>query len=577
MSKDCSYEIKVFLVVVGLFSFSSVFSQISFLPYKAIETGSSSEDVWIKDINNDGLNDVVMSTGTYFDPVNDYMIFVFLQNSAGELDSPIKYPYKKTHPGLVCMVVEDVNNDGRNDVIIGHIGNVGIFFQNSSGTLDSIQYFHSGEIVRYLTVGDLNNDGLPDIAVCHTNEHFIKIFYQTVAGFDSVMYPQPIYGDGEMEIGDINDDGRNDLVILGSGFDDSLYVYFQNSSGLLNGYVNILADDDAYSLNGFALGDISNDGRTDLIASKGGNSPNARVQLWVQDSVSHLLSAPVEIVAYDIPKPIDVADLNCDGQNEIISVNAGWATVCVHEQNSQSKYDTFQKFRTGFNSHYNPTALSIGDINNDGLKDIAVANDIHGLMLLINNSKPKNFIVVDTMESIDTTYTVLHSDTGYYAIVRSDTVGNYGIRRIDTFAVTTAFRENRLRINTMVIRAANLCSKMVYDTISTFVNSVVYDGERTDTFLYSIRKDSTSLFGEIKVYPSPSEGLITMELPDFFDNQTEITVYNKVGQLIRHENYLNKNNKRKLDLSICSSGIYYLKFRSAQGAAQEVKSIVIVR
>ncbi|MDW7646494.1 MAG: hypothetical protein SCI25_15830 [Desulfuromonadales bacterium] len=60
-------------------------------PYEGLEVfdvGSDPEAVAIGDVNGDGLNDVVMTTGFYSDPDNDYKLFVFPQNGEGSLGTP---------------------------------------------------------------------------------------------------------------------------------------------------------------------------------------------------------------------------------------------------------------------------------------------------------------------------------------------------------------------------------------------------------------------------------------------------------------------------------------------------------
>ena len=79
-------------------------------------------------LNNDGRNDVVVATSSYFDPDNDYHIHVFLQNVSGELDSPVKYSAGNGE----SIDIGDVNNDNLNDIAVSYGGNrpdskIGVF------------------------------------------------------------------------------------------------------------------------------------------------------------------------------------------------------------------------------------------------------------------------------------------------------------------------------------------------------------------------------------------------------------------------------------------------------------------
>src|SRR5258705_11079871 len=77
---------KIILVFLFLLTFSGqIFSQIQFLPWQNFLVGSKAQAVAIGDLNHDGLNDVAITTGEYFDPTNDYSLMVFYQNTTGQL------------------------------------------------------------------------------------------------------------------------------------------------------------------------------------------------------------------------------------------------------------------------------------------------------------------------------------------------------------------------------------------------------------------------------------------------------------------------------------------------------------
>ena len=309
------------------------YTQISFQPYQTISTGSRAQVVCINDINNDGLNDVVLGTGYSWLPQTDYKIFVYLQDSLGGLSNPVLYPYPNQAGGINTMTIDDVNNDFLNDIIIGAGDNIYIFYQNSSGTLNAPMSYYSGEHVYSLKTGDLNNDGLKDIAVSHWDTTLIKIFYQATVGFSQIELVKPQSGYDEIDVADINNDGLDDIVFMVGSYMGGIHVYTQNSSGSMNNFVSYFPTQVIFNmLHGIALGDLNNDGKNDVVASHGGNTPTSDLAIWYQDSVSSLLqSPPVLVPAYDIPEPIEISDLDCNNRNEIITVHGGWNKVSVYE------------------------------------------------------------------------------------------------------------------------------------------------------------------------------------------------------------------------------------------------------
>ena len=215
----------ILLLIQTLFSLA----QIDFLPYKIIPVGSSPQVLAIGDINNDGMNDIIIGTTNGINYENDLKIFVFYQNNQGGLHPPINYSYSTLYPGICSMTIADVNNDKLNDVIIGYNEKIGIFFQNSAGLLDPIQSIYSGAGVDGTKCGDLNNDGLLDIVVSHSKEDFIRVFYQSFTGFSSITYKKPISEYNDIDVGDHNGDGLDDVLLTANEKNDGFHVFIQSN------------------------------------------------------------------------------------------------------------------------------------------------------------------------------------------------------------------------------------------------------------------------------------------------------------------------------------------------------------
>ena len=91
-----------------------------FEPYAAFDVGSWPEAVAVGDVNHDGRADVVMTTSYYFDPDNDYRLFVFLQDQTGVLQAPVSYATAGTYTSRPDSVdIGDVTGDGLADVVVG--------------------------------------------------------------------------------------------------------------------------------------------------------------------------------------------------------------------------------------------------------------------------------------------------------------------------------------------------------------------------------------------------------------------------------------------------------------------------
>jgi hypothetical protein len=374
----------------------NVGAQIDFASAISHTLGSDIESVAIGDVNNDGLNDAVVATTFYFDPDHDYSVFVFLQQTDGSVAQPVRYKYSDSYGSWVAVQIADVNNDNRNDVIFTFSDSIGIFYQNTAGTLDALQRFYTGQTADGIKAGDLNNDGLTDIAVCHWNDSFIRIFYQKASGgFQQITYPVDNGGRDEIDINDMNGDGLNDVIYMpGQGMGSTVNIFYQDgSTGLLGSPVGYNYQVSYYGhFNGIGTGDLNNDGRADLVGSIGGNS--AWIAVCYQNSDGTMGPATF-LPSYDIPTPVEIADLNCDNKNEIIVGHYAWSKFSVWEQDGNGNYSNYKLFGTLY--YAGPYGLAVGDLNNDSRQDVLSTGGSATAYFMYNTTAPDGTLPLDTI------------------------------------------------------------------------------------------------------------------------------------------------------------------------------------
>lgn len=383
------HRLKFYLLANLFFVFGiQANAQLQFAPYAATVTGSWAGVVAIGDINNDGLNDVVVGNESYSDAENDYRILVYRQNASGNLDAPLKYIYNATLSGweITSIRIIDLNHDSLSDIVLGCGTKIGIFYQNVSGQLDPLTEIETNQLVKFFEVEDLNNDSLPDVAISTGYQTTFKVYFQTTPGsFTEMAYSKPAVEFKEIEIADLNNDGRKDLVyVVGQS---NIYIYYQNTADSFDNFTSYTApmvDILTPYLFGIAVGDLNNDGLTDVAVAHYANAPRSKMFVWYQNT-SGLLDGPDAINAYDCMEPVEIADLNHDGKNEIIAVHGGGLKVSCFEQDAAHSFTTAM-FTIPYATHYTEHGLAIGDVDHDGKEDIAIADYNHGLVILKNTS-----------------------------------------------------------------------------------------------------------------------------------------------------------------------------------------------
>ncbi len=362
-----------------------------FEPYTAIATGSWPEAVAIGDVTGDGRNDVVLVTSFYFDAANDYKLFVFPQLPDGTLDAPVKYPAAGTYTSSPeTVAIGDLNGDGRNDIVVGNTGDaIGVFYQNPSGTLDPVSLhptIDSGKV----RIADLNHDGRLDIVGAGWGTDTVTVLLQQADGTlaTPVVYSAPHAGWDDLEVGDLNGDGWADVAVTSDqGMATvSISVLYQQADGTLGGLVNRSVGGGEWP-SGVAVGDVSGDGRKDLVASFGGNQPSSGLAVFAQDGSGVLAASPTTYASYDIPEPVEVADVNGDGKPDVLVAHGGWTALGVYLQ-AAGVLGSEMLEPIPYASHYNPHGLAVGDIDNDGRPDVVLADYNNGLVILRHAHPP---------------------------------------------------------------------------------------------------------------------------------------------------------------------------------------------
>ena len=243
--------------------------------------GSEPEAVAIADLNGDGRNDVVMTIDSYFDPENVYRLFVFLQQPSGQLAPPVKYPAGNGQ----SVGAGDINGDGRADVVVTHDRGIGVFLQTASGGLAPMITYgpkRPDSTTRTLAVrlADFNSDGRVDVASLESMGGPVKIYSQNAGGTLDAPVPYPVLhgGGDDLETGDVNHDGRTDILVMsGQGYAHNFAVLLQQPGGVFSAPV-YYSTGAGEQTSGIAVGDVNGDSLADVVVANGGyGSPFVRI------------------------------------------------------------------------------------------------------------------------------------------------------------------------------------------------------------------------------------------------------------------------------------------------------------
>jgi len=356
-----------------------------FQPYITIPTGSSAQALAIGDVNADGRDDVVV-VGETSELLRD--LAVFLQGATGELQPPVKYPISPS-PQMVWLRgsvdVGDLNNDGRKDVAVTtasdllHPDGIGVFLQNAAGGLDPIVFYTTSQTSLLVRIGDFNDDGLLDAVSIGSG--LVDIFLQNRKGtLDAPIAYEAVIG-GDLDVGDVNGDGLTDIICTSNPPDTrDIAVLLQNGNGTFDPVIYYDIDgNDLSPVQDVAVGDVNEDGLLDVIVTYGGNS--GRIGVLAQNSSGSLAPA-VSYVSLDNPNSITTADITRSGREDIIVTHGGFSKLGGYAQTKNGGLLGEELQSIPYQTFMKPQGLAAGDVNGDGLFDVAVAYESSGLVLL---------------------------------------------------------------------------------------------------------------------------------------------------------------------------------------------------
>jgi len=505
-------------------------AQIGFKPYSTFVTGASATALVIKDINNDGMNDIALITQDYFGVSTDYKLLIYYQNISGNLESPLVMYYPYRSEGAISIDAGDLNGDTKTDIAIASDDSLVVFYQQNK-TNFTRQCTYIGYGTDAVKIGDLNNDGRADLAITEFNATNIHIFYQDAGGnLNMTNYPSLECGYVRLEICDINNDLLNDLLLFSNGgYNHGLFFYLQNPNGTLDyPYSSGIGQ---YGGHNMAIGDLNNDTKPDIAITSGGNYP-ATLELHMQKSQTFGFNSPINLVAYDIPEPVCIEDMNCDGKNEILIAHRGWGAISCYEQDLQHNYSGYTLFGNTY-GNYDMYNMATGDLNGDGRPDIAIASG--SLFIHYNDTKPP---ATDTITARKAVTTYPYNSEDNYMSQYIDTVNNFIVKITDSVNVKCTYNTNFGWEYSFELHNGLVCNYYVNDTV--LIDSIHAFWNDTISFVKTVfyhHADTLGVYGteelysnnNLKLYPNPTDGLIYIELNSELKG-LQISLFNASGK-----------------------------------------------
>ncbi|MBI3818317.1 MAG: VCBS repeat-containing protein [Planctomycetes bacterium] len=296
----------------------------------------------------------------------------------GPLFPAQQFPAGASFPFTVA--IGDLNLDGKNDVVSASSANPTVMVNMGDGFgflgQPTIFTLAAGASAFSLILSDLNNDGFPDIVVSASNNQVQLLLgngfggFAPAAGFNTASNPYAVVA------GDFNNDGKIDLATANNGSGSASCLLGNGAGGFANA-VNSAAGSLPYAI---AAADFDHDGRLDVVIANNNNLGTVSI---LRGTGHGTFLAPSTHATGSNPHSVATLDINNDNSADIVASNVISNTVTVLYNNGSGSFGS-----SDFAAGDYPSWLTTADFNLDGRIDCAVANEFVNTVSLLATADP---------------------------------------------------------------------------------------------------------------------------------------------------------------------------------------------
>ena len=371
---------------------------LSFVPAVLYDSGgpdASGFSIAIADVNGDGKLDLVVAVADFLPQGATGVVSVLLGNGDGTFRAATTYGSGGAF--AISVAVADLNGDGKPDIVVANCAltaynycwngssGVGVLLGNGDGTFQPVVTYDSGDAADSVAVGDLNGDGKPDLVIGSSLGAEARVL---LGNGDGTFQPAVAYYAGSngaaVALADVNGDGRVDLVVANYG-SNTVSVLLGNGDGTFQQALSYGSG--GYGTDAVAVADVNGDGKPDLVVANYGDG-SVGVLLGRGDGTFQ--PAVTYSSGGSLPTSIAVSDVNGDGKPDLLVANYGSNVVAALLGNGDGTFQPAVTYNScgGCTVWEGPASVAVADLNGDGQPDLVLSNpgNSANVSVLLNNS-----------------------------------------------------------------------------------------------------------------------------------------------------------------------------------------------
>jgi FG-GAP-like repeat/FG-GAP repeat len=252
-----------------------------FLAPVEYRTGVEPWDIAIGDLNGDGRADLATAITNRDFGRSVSRVSVYINEGDGSFQQRIDYPPGRNPQGIA---IADLNGDASLDLVTANVSDtVSVFMNRGDGSFRPRVDHRAGSGPRAIAIGDLNGDRRPDLVTANTNTAIaagggevdsVSVLLNRGGGgfrpkidYGKTKDPELArYAFSSIAVGDLNGDGKPDVVIGTDGSTAS--VFLNRGNGHLKPRIAYRAGKPTDASGSVEVGHLNGDRKPDIVVAR---------------------------------------------------------------------------------------------------------------------------------------------------------------------------------------------------------------------------------------------------------------------------------------------------------------------